>query len=155
MDSVTLLYDMKDRIAMAVSFNYGSNHNLRELGYACMHCERLNIRHVVINLDFMHGLFKSSLLEGGDAVPDGHYAEDNMHSTVVPFRNGIMLAIATGLAESEGLRYVMMASHGGDHARLLLFPPGGDGGKPGSAGHHGEYPGALLPVPGGPDARRL
>lgn len=146
MDSVTLLYDMKDRIAMAVSFNYGSNHNLRELGYACMHCERLDIRHVVINLDFMHGLFKSSLLEGGDAVPDGHYAEDNMHSTVVPFRNGIMLAIATGLAESEGLRYVMMASHGGDHAVYPDCRPGFVEAMS-AATREGTYPGIEVLAP--------
>ena len=39
-----------------------------------------------------------------------------MKSTVVPFRNGIMLAIAAGIAESNGLKHVMMANHGGDHA---------------------------------------
>ena len=39
-----------------------------------------------------------------------------MKSTVVPFRNGIMLSIAIGLAESNDLHQVMMANHGGDHA---------------------------------------
>lgn len=64
----------------------------------------------------MHEYFKSSLLEGADAIPEGHYADENMKSTVVPFRNGIMLSIAAGIAESHGLKYVMMANHGGDHA---------------------------------------
>ena len=59
--------------------------------------------------------FKSSLLEGGEEIPEGHYADENMKSTVVPFRNGIMLSIAVGIAESNGLKYVMMANHGGDH----------------------------------------
>ena len=63
----------------------------------------------------MHRYFKSSLLEGADAIPEGHYAEDNMKSTVVPFRNGIMLAIAAGMAESLGLKNVLIANHGGDH----------------------------------------
>ena len=116
MDSTTLLYDMKDRIALAVSFDYGSNHNAREIGYAKLHCRRLGIRHFVIGLDFMHDYFKSSLLSGADAVPEGNYADENMRSTVVPFRNGIMLSVAAGIAESEGLKYVMMANHGGDHA---------------------------------------
>ena len=115
MDSITMLYEYKDRIAIGLSFDYGSNHNAREIPFARMHCERLGIRHIVINLDFMHRYFKSSLLEGPDAIPEGHYADDNMKSTVVPFRNGIMLAIATGIAESNGLRHVMMANHGGDH----------------------------------------
>ena len=116
MDSTTLLYEMQERIALAVSFDYGSNHNAREIGYAKLHCRRLGIRHALRRLDFMHDYFKSSLLDGADAVPEGHYADDNMRSTVVPFRNGIMLSIATGIAESEGLKYVMMANHGGDHA---------------------------------------
>ena len=116
MDSITLLYDMKDRIAMGVSFDYGSNHNAREIPYAEMHCKRLGIKHITIKLDFMHQYFKSSLLEGADAIPEGHYDDENMKSTVVPFRNGIMLAIATGLAESNGLRNVMLANHAGDHA---------------------------------------
>lgn len=116
MDSITLLYEMRERIAMGVSFDYGSNHNAREIPLAAMHCQRLGIAHRTIKLDFMHGLFKSSLLEGADAIPTGHYGEGNMHSTVVPFRNGIMLAIAAGIAESQGLSNLLMANHSGDHA---------------------------------------
>ena len=115
MDSITLLYDHKDEIALGISFDYGSNHNAREIPYAKMHCERLGIRHITINLDFMHQYFKSSLLEGADAIPEGHYADDNMKSTVVPFRNGIMLSIAIGIAESNNLDQVFRANHGGDH----------------------------------------
>lgn len=116
MDSVTLLYDMKDSIALAVSFDYGSNHNAKEIPFARLHCERLGIKHVTVPLAFMHDYFKSSLLEGADAIPEGHYADDNMKSTVVPFRNGIMLAVAAGMAESAGLCRVLIANHGGDHA---------------------------------------
>ncbi len=115
MDSVTLLYDYQERIALAISFDYGSNHNAKEIPFARLHCERLGIKHLVIPLDFMAKYFRSSLLEGSEAIPEGHYAEENMKSTVVPFRNGIMLAIATGMAESNDLQYVMMANHGGDH----------------------------------------
>lgn len=115
MDSTTLLYDQQDRIALALSFDYGSNHNSRELPFARLHCERLGIEHIVISLQFMHQYFNSSLLQGDDAIPEGHYDEDNMKSTVVPFRNGIMLSIAIGMAESRGLKHVMMANHAGDH----------------------------------------
>lgn len=115
MDSITLLYDHKDEIALGISFDYGSNHNAREIPFAKMHCERLGIKHITINLDFMHQYFKSSLLDGADAIPEGHYADDNMKSTVVPFRNGIMLSIAIGMAESNNLDQVFIANHGGDH----------------------------------------
>jgi len=115
MDSTTLLYDYQDRIALAVSFDYGSKHNAREIPFARFHCEKLAIEHLVIPLAFMGEYFKSSLLEGGEDIPEGNYDEENMKSTVVPFRNGIMLSVAVGLAESRNLKFVMMANHGGDH----------------------------------------
>ena len=115
LDSTTLLYEYKDSIALAVSFDYGSKHNKRELEYAALNCKRLGIRHLVIPLEFMGKYFKSDLLIGGGDIPEGSYADENMKSTVVPFRNGIMLSIAVGIAESNGLKYVMMANHGGDH----------------------------------------
>lgn len=115
MDSVTMLYEYRDRIELALTFDYGSNHAENEIACARLHCERLGIRHIIIPLDFMHRYFTSSLLQGGDAIPEGHYTSENMASTVVPFRNGIMLSIACGMAESNGLKVVMIANHGGDH----------------------------------------
>ncbi|CCZ14707.1 MAG: 7-cyano-7-deazaguanine synthase QueC [Prevotella sp. AG:487_50_53] len=115
MDSITLLYDKKEEIALAVTFDYGSKHNAREIAWAKVHCGRLGIRHIVIKLDFMQKYFTSSLLEGGDEIPEGHYADENMKSTVVPFRNGIMLSVAAGIAESNGLKKILIANHGGDH----------------------------------------
>ena len=115
MDSTTLLYERASEIALAVSFDYGSNHNGREIPFAKFHCEKLGIEHITIPLKFMHDYFKSSLLSGADAIPEGNYADENMKSTVVPFRNGIMLSVAAGLAESRGLSKVMMANHFGDH----------------------------------------
>ena len=116
MDSITLLYEWKERIALGISFDYGSNHNAKEIPFAKMHCERLGIRHITIPLAFIHQYFKSSLLEGAEAIPEGHYTDESMKSTVVPFRNGIMLAIAVGVAESRGLKNVLIANHSGDHA---------------------------------------
>ena len=116
MDSVTLMHEYKEQIALAVTFDYGSNHNKREIECAAYQCSLLGIKHLVIPLEFMARYFKSSLLEGADAIPEGHYADDNMRSTVVPFRNGIMLSVACGLAESYGLKHVMIANHSGDHA---------------------------------------
>ena len=116
LDSTTLLYEYQSRIALAVSFDYGSNHNQRELAFAALHCKRLGIKHLIIPLEFIHQYFHSSLLSGADAVPEGNYDDENMRSTVVPFRNGIMLAVAAGLAEDNGLQQIMMANHAGDHA---------------------------------------
>lgn len=116
---MTLLYERAEEIALAVTFDYGSNHNRREEACAAEHCRKLGIEHLTIPLAFIGRYFKSSLLEGGDAVPEGHYTAENMQSTVVPFRNGIMLAVAGGLAESRGLGKVLIANHDGDH---VVYP---------------------------------
>ncbi len=116
LDSTTLLYDECERIALAITFNYGANHNARETACATLHCERLGIEHLVIDMGFIGQHFTSALTSGADAIPDGSYNDDNMRSTVVPFRNGIMLSVACGMAESRGLRRVLIANHGGDHA---------------------------------------
>ena len=115
LDSTTMLYEYQHRIGMALSFHYGSNHNDKELEFAKLHCERLGIPHMVIRLPFIKQFFKSSLLEGANAIPEGNYDEENMKSTVVPFRNGIMLSIAAGIAENNKMQFIMLANHAGDH----------------------------------------
>lgn len=116
MDSVTLLYEYRERIELAVTFDYGSKHNASEIPMAREHCERLGIRHLVIPLAFMGKYFKSDLLLSGGAIPTEAYNAENMATTVVPFRNGIMLSIAAGLAESYDLDHIYIANHFGDHA---------------------------------------
>ncbi len=124
MDSTTMLYDYRDMIVAAVNFSYGSNHNARERECARWHCRRLGVELIEIDLDFMSRYFESSLLQGPDAIPEGDYRDESMRSTVVPFRNGIMLSIAAGLAESRGLDAVMIANHAGDHAIYPDCRPG-------------------------------
>ena len=116
LDSTTMLYDYADSIALALSFDYGSNHNKKELAFAVYHCNQLWIEHIIIPLEFIHQYFHSSLLSGAEAIPEGQYDDESMRSTVVPFRNGIMLAIAAGMAEDRRLARILMANHSGDHA---------------------------------------
>lgn len=115
MDSTVALHQFKDHLGLAVTFNYGSNHAEAEIAHAVQSCHALGIPHMIVNLKQAFEGFKSGLLEGAEAIPEGHYAAANMAATVVPFRNGIMLSIATGLAESNKLTKVMIASHAGDH----------------------------------------
>ena len=115
-DSVTALYWAKRRYDCieAITFNYGANHNKRERAGLFAVCARENVKAMVINLP-LGKYFKSSLLAGADKIPEGHYAADNMKSTVVPFRNGIMLSFAAGYAESNGFDAIVLGNHGGDH----------------------------------------
>jgi 7-cyano-7-deazaguanine synthase len=118
MDSVAALYQAhRDHEVVAVlSFHYGSKHNDREIPFAAHHARALGLRHEVVGLDFMDRLFQSDLLQSGGAIPEGHYEEATMKQTVVPFRNGIMLSVAAGVAESFGGDAVVIAAHSGDHA---------------------------------------
>lgn len=145
MDSVTVLYEAlrEHEVVAALSFDYGSKHNARELPFAAEHAGRFGIPHHVVGLGFMDGLFRSDLLKSGGDVPDGHYEEESMKRTVVPFRNGIMLAVAAGYAESAGAEAVVIAAHSGDHA---IYP---DCREPfmeamGAAMERGTYPGIRL-----------
>lgn len=117
MDSVTALYwaVREHEVVGTVSFDYGSKHNANEIPMAEWHAGHLGVRHEVITLDFVNRLFTSDLLQGGGEIPEGHYADENMKRTVVPFRNGIMLSIACGLAESREAEALVIAAHSGDH----------------------------------------
>ena len=118
MDSVTALHWARrhHEIATVLSFDYGAKHNHREIPFAAEHAHTLGVAHQVVALDFMNRFFASALLRSGGEIPDGHYEAATMKQTVVPFRNGIMLAIAAGFAESRGAAGLVIAAHGGDHA---------------------------------------
>ena len=117
MDSVTALHwaRQEHEVVGAVSFDYGAKHNHREIPLAAWHCADSGVKHDIIDLDFVNQLFASDLLKSGGEVPEGHYADENMKRTVVPFRNGIMLSIACGLAESREAEALVIAAHAGDH----------------------------------------
>lgn len=118
MDSVTAFHHVRreHEVVAALSFDYGAKHNARELPWAKRHAERAGVVHRTIDLGFIDECFASDLLKSGGDVPDGHYAEENMKRTVVPFRNGILLAVACGFAESVGAEGLAIAAHSGDHA---------------------------------------
>ena len=118
MDSVTALHWARAHhtLVAAISFDYGAKHNAREVPFAAEHAAKLGVRHELVTLDFVNRLFASDLLTSGGDIPEGHYEAANMKQTVVPFRNAVMLSIATGFAESAGAEGLVIAAHGGDHA---------------------------------------
>lgn len=100
----------------AINFQYGSKHNEKERKAAKHIADHYKVKLTYCDLDFMRKFFKSDLLVSGEEIPDGHYADESMKKTVVPFRNGIMIALAAGFAESEGAEGVILGNHFGDHA---------------------------------------
>jgi 7-cyano-7-deazaguanine synthase len=120
-DSATLAYKVaaERQLDRLVSFDYGQRHR-REIEYAARIAAELGARHDVVDITALgRFLTSSALIAGGDAVPDGHYAQDNMKSTVVPNRNAIMLSIAFGIAAGAQANAVGIAVHSGDH---FIYP---------------------------------
>jgi 7-cyano-7-deazaguanine synthase len=136
MDSSTLLlrclkeYDT----VTAISFDYGQKHRV-ELDRAQSLVDYINdgydseaenipylkINYRQIQLNGLADLLNSALVTGGEEVPEGHYAEENMKATVVPNRNKIFAsitqAIALSIAEKTGEQCdIAMGIHAGDHA---------------------------------------
>ncbi len=145
MDSVTALHWARWRhdVRVALSFDYGAKHNHREIPLAAAQAKLAGVAHQVVPLDFIGRLFASDLLRNGGEIPEGHYADANMQRTVVPFRNGIMLAAATGLAESAGAEALVIAAHTGDHT---IYPDCREDFMTamGDAMRHGTYAGIRL-----------
>jgi len=116
MDSTVLLYAKKEEIGLAVNFQYGSRHNQAEAKMAVENCSDLGIPFQIVDLSIPFQNLRSVLLDPVSKIPEGHYQDETMKQTVVPFRNGIFLSFAAGIAESRKLHSVMIANHSGDHA---------------------------------------
>jgi len=115
-DSTTLLAKIKDKYdILAINVQYGSKHNKQELKAFYNVVNYYNVESKLIDITSVFHSFKSSLLLGGNEIPEGRYQQENMKNTVVPFRNGIMLSILAGYAESYDFKYIVLGSHSGDH----------------------------------------
>ena len=106
MDSTSLLMRLlADGYTVdCLSYEYGQKHSL-ELERAKQNIAYLaengfHVTHRIVDLSSAMNLFHSSLIVGGADVPEGHYEEDAMKSTVVPNRNAIFSSILYGYALS-------------------------------------------------------
>jgi 7-cyano-7-deazaguanine synthase len=126
MDSSTLLLRcLKEYDSVtAISFDYGQKHRVeleRAQSLVDYLCYKYDITYRVIKLDGLTDLLNSTLVTGGDEVPEGHYAEENMKATVVPNRNkifaSIVQAVALSIADKTGENCdIALGIHSGDHA---------------------------------------
>ncbi|MEV3925903.1 7-cyano-7-deazaguanine synthase QueC [Actinomadura coerulea] len=118
MDSAVAAYVLRDRgtAVTMLSFDYGQRHRV-ELAYAAKIAELLDVPHEIVDLAGVGGLLGGSALTDHTVpVPDGHYSDETMRSTVVPNRNMIMLSVAAGVAVSRNADCVAYGAHAGDHA---------------------------------------
>ena len=127
MDSSSLLIHLLSSQfeVTALGFDYGQKHKV-ELQRAqelvdYLKSYNLPVTYQVIKLDGLSSLLNSSLVEGGQEVPEGHYEQDNMKETVVPNRNKIFSSIIQAVALSISTKKdtecaIAMGIHAGDHA---------------------------------------
>ena len=120
LDSVSLAYRTaaEGSLLGLLSFDYGQRHK-KELDFAAACAQRLGVWHEIIDISGIGRHLTGSALTDDIAVPDGHYAEETMKSTIVPNRKAIMLAIAFGVAAARKADAVAVAVHGGDH---FIYP---------------------------------
>jgi 7-cyano-7-deazaguanine synthase len=142
MDSSTLLLRcLKEYDSVtAISFDYGQKHRVEleraqslvdyldstllesyKLGGVNYINQKGPVKYRQIKLDGLVDLLDSALVTGGEDVPEGHYAEDNMKATVVPNRNKIFASITQAVALSVANRTgetcdIALGIHAGDHA---------------------------------------
>jgi 7-cyano-7-deazaguanine synthase len=118
MDSSTLAYLLADegwRLHL-LSFDYGQRH-ARELESAAQIAGHLRARHDVVDLRSVGALLGgSALTDQAVAVPDGHYSDESMRSTVVANRNAIFASVAVGVAVARSAQAIALGIHSGDHA---------------------------------------
>ena len=120
-DSTTALFWSKKECAThALIFKYPSLHNKREIDSAVRICKDENISYTLLDMSSVFIGFKSALLQNSsESIPQDSYNLESMAKLVVPFRNGIFLSVAAGLAESLGYKEIVLANHAGDHP---LYP---------------------------------
>lgn len=118
LDSTVLLYDLlaAGQRVRCLSVLYGQKHQRREMVAAELVCRHLHLKRHVVDLSGLTPLFATSSLVSSDPVPEGHYADESMRSTVVPNRNALLLMTAAAYAIREGADAVAYACHRGDHA---------------------------------------
>ena len=117
MDSFTVLNKalQQGHDVSALSFNYGQRH-VKELDVAATVCKSLEIPHKIVDITAINSLLAGSSLTDDIDIPEGHYEQESMKSTVVPNRNMILLSLAIGYAVSENAQAVYYGAHSGDHA---------------------------------------
>ena len=108
-----------------ISFNYGQKHEV-EIEKAIENIAYLSgkgyqINHQIIDLTSAMTIFHSSLTNEEIVVPEGHYEETQMKSTVVPNRNAIFSSIIYGyalsiVAKEDTNVKIALGVHSGDHA---------------------------------------
>lgn len=120
LDSTVLLYKAVREVGAnnvaAITFNYGQRHD-KEIEFAKKTTRKLGVQHEVLKMAAIgKQIFRSALTNKEAKLPEGHYADDNLQTTVVPNRNMIMISLTAAFAISHGTNEIWYGAHSGDHS---------------------------------------
>ena len=109
-DSTTALYWARRRFkkVYALTIDYGQLHRV-EINMARWTAKRINVSHKILHVD-LKSIGGSSLLNAKIPLPYPNNMQEIIEaipSTYVPFRNGILLALAAAWAEVEGAKKIV------------------------------------------------
>lgn len=124
LDSTVLLASIVDKYGAknvtALSIFYGQKHH-KEVEYARYQSEKYGVELLFMDLSSCYSFDTTcTLLSGNAEIPTGSYAEQineqGIINTYVPFRNGLFLSFAAGLALQIGADHVYYGAHSDDVA---------------------------------------
>lgn len=118
LDSATCLYNLVKQgntCVKALTFDYGQRH-VKEIDAAKAVASLLKIEHEIVGISNIAALAGNTALTGDIDVPEGHYEDKSMKSTVVPNRNLLFAVLAAMHAQAVGAQAIALGVHAGDHA---------------------------------------
>lgn len=115
LDSTVATYMAQETcdICLALTFDYGQRAAKAEINAAKITAEKLNIKHRVINLDWLKDISDSALLNMAQNLPKPLQTRldtdslENAKAVWVPNRNGLFVAVAAAFAEGLSCEYII------------------------------------------------
>lgn len=101
---------------LAITFDYGQKSAKREIEFSKKICKYYKIKHLIQEIPYLKKISKSSLLKENIKIPfikkEDLKNKDKLLKTRdkvwVPNRNALFINIAAGLAESLGIKYIVV-----------------------------------------------
>lgn len=110
LDSLVSLDLKKEDITLALTFDYGQKSAKKEIKAAKLICDYYNIKHQVINLDWLKEITTTSLVSNNE-IPTNEMSQQSMKSVWVPNRNGLFLNIAASFADSQNFDNIIIGAN--------------------------------------------
>ena len=113
LDSLAVLGLCKDsyNIDLALTFDYGQKSALKEIESSKKICEYYNIKHKIIQLNWLKDITQTSLVSDNEIPSDNFGTDTSAQKVWVPNRNSLFLNIAAAFADSYNYTYILFGAN--------------------------------------------